>query len=61
MAIINKIEEIKTKQDEVADFLKTIPFSKVDNYVDNNVTDLASAKTLLKKMIKAILWLYKEN
>jgi len=60
MAITNKVEEIRTKQDEVADFLKSIPFSKVDSYVDNNVKNLASAKTLLKKMIKAILLLYKE-
>jgi len=61
MAITNKVEEIRTKQDEVADFLKSIPFSKVDSYVDSNVTNLASAKTLLKKMIKAILWLYKDS
>jgi len=60
MAITNKIEEIKTKQDEVADFLKSVPHSKVDSYVDKNVTNLASAKVLLKKMIKAILLLYKE-
>lgn len=61
MAITNKVEEIRTKQDEIADFLKSVPYSKVDSYVNNKVTDLASAKALLKKMIKAILWLYKEN
>lgn len=34
---------------------------QVDNYIDNNVTDLATAKTFLKALTKVILWLYKRE
>lgn len=61
MGIKDKSSEIKARHDEIVDFLKDIPYSKVSEYVDNHVTSLASARTLLKKMIKAILWLYKER
>ncbi len=60
MAIINKTSELKTKSDEIATFLKDIPYSKVDNYIDQNITSLASAKAYLKKLTKVILHLIKE-
>ena len=60
MAIINKTSELKSKSDEIVAFLKDIPYSKVDDYIDQNVTNLASARTFLKKLTKAVLYLIKE-
>ena len=34
MAITNKTQELKSKSDEIIDFIKTIPYSKVDDYID---------------------------
>ncbi len=34
---------------------------EVDTYIDTNVTDLASAKMVLKLYGKAILWMAKKN
>ena len=60
MVIINKKDELKAKSDEMIDFLKTIPYSKVDSYIDENVTNLTNARTFLKKLTKVILYLIKE-
>jgi len=61
MAITNKTSELKSKSDEIVDILKDIPYSKVDSYIDDNVTNLASAKTFLKKLTKVVLYLIKEG
>lgn len=60
MAIKNKQAELKGRQDEVLDMLKDISYSKVDNYIDNNVTSLATAKAYLKKLTKLVLYILKE-
>ena len=60
MAIINKTSELKAESDEMIDFLKDIPYAKVDDYIDENVTNLASARAFLKKLTKVVLYLIKE-
>lgn len=60
MVITNKTSELKSKSDEIVAFLKDIPFSKVDSYIDNHVTNLQTARTYLKKLTKLILYLIKE-
>jgi len=60
MPVTNKINEEKTKVDEIAAFLKDIPHSKVNSYIDANVTSLATARTYLKKLTKIILYLIKK-
>lgn len=59
MAITNKVNEKKTKMDEVVAFLKDIPYSKVNSYIDNNITTLPKARTYLKKLTKVVLYLAK--
>lgn len=61
MAIKNKTSELKSKSDEIVEFLKKIPYSKVDAYIDKNVTDIRNAKQFLKKLTKVILYLIKET
>jgi len=61
MAITNKTSELKSKSDEIVDILKDIPYSKVDSYIDENITNLASAKAFLKKLTKVVLYLIKEG
>ena len=60
MAIKNKADELKSRSDDVINFIKTIPYSKVDSYIDNHVTNLQTARTYLKKLTKLILFLIKE-
>lgn len=60
MAITNKTTELKSKSDEIVEFIKKIPYSKVDAYIDQNVTDFQSAKVFLKKLTKVLLYLIKE-
>lgn len=47
------LTEIKTS------FLNGLTATQIENYITNNVTDLASAKEVLKKMAKIILMLCK--
>lgn len=60
MAITNKTSELKAKSDEIVAFLKDIPYSKVDSYIDDHVTSLVSARAYLKKLTKVVLYLIKE-
>jgi len=60
MAIKNKIEEVRAKRQEIRVFLENIPYSKVDDYIDQHVNDLKSAKAFLKKLTKVVLYLVKE-
>ncbi len=39
--------------------LKTATAAQIDTYVDNNVTDLASARTMLKRIVKVLAVLVK--
>ena len=57
MAIINKIEEVKSRQTEIDTLLETLTYNQIDTYIDNNVTDLASAKKFLKKLSKIVLYI----
>lgn len=57
MAIINKIEEIKNRKTEIDTILESLTYNQIDIYIDNNVTDLASAKEFLKKLSKVVLYL----
>ena len=42
------------------DILTTLTPATLDNYIDTHVTDLTSAKTYLKRLSKAVLFLYKK-
>jgi len=59
MAITNKVEDLRTKENEFMAIIESIPYSKVDSYIDNNINDLQSAKTFLKKLTKIVLYLVK--
>ena len=61
MAIKNRIEEVRAKRQEIRAFLENIPYSKVDNYIDQHINDLKSAKAFLKKLTKIVLFLIKEG
>ena len=41
-------------------FIHNLTEEQVDNYIDNQVTDLASAKAFLKKLSKIVLHLLKK-
>lgn len=56
MAIVNKVDELQNKQTEILAILQNISYDKVDNYIENKVVDLPSAKTFLKKLSKIVLW-----
>jgi len=61
MAIKNQIEDIKIRHQEIRTFLENVPYNKVDNYIDQYVNDLQSAKAFLKKLTKAVLYILKEE
>jgi len=41
-------------------FINGLTESQVETYIDNNITDLASAKVFLKKLSKVVLHLLKK-
>jgi RecA-family ATPase len=41
------------------DHIRNLTPTQIDTWIDNNVSDLVSAKSALKKMGRAILFLYK--
>lgn len=43
-----------------ASFINGLTETQVENYIDNNVTDLASAKAFLKKLAKVVLYIIKK-
>lgn len=57
--ITNKVEELRGKENEMLSIIESIPYSKVDDYIDNNIKDLKSAKTFLKKLTKIVSYLVK--
>ena len=60
MGIKNKVNEVRSRQQEFLSMLEEIPYSQVDSYIDNNVTDLESAKAFLKKLAKIVLYSIKK-
>ena len=50
-----KLAEMKT--DALIQKVMKASFSEIDTYVDNHVTNLASARTLMKKMLVVITYL----
>jgi hypothetical protein len=40
--------------------LSTLTYAQMDTYIANNITDLASAKTFIKKMARILLFLLKK-
>jgi hypothetical protein len=60
MGIVNKKDQLKAKSNETVAFIKAIPYSKVDAYIDENVTNLQTARAYLKKLTKIVLYLIKE-
>ena len=42
-------------------FIDKLTKEQIDNYIDNNITDLSSAKAYLKKLSKVVLWILKSN
>jgi len=59
VAVINKIQELQDKKNEYLSLLESMPYSKVDDYIDN-ITDLKSAKEFLRKLTKVVLYLVKD-
>ena len=59
MAIKNQKAKLKARQDEVVDMLKSLSYDKVNNYVDSQISDPATAK-YLKKLTKIVLYILKE-
>jgi hypothetical protein len=49
------------KKDYVLSFLDGLTYDQVDQYIDNNITTLATAKEFLKKLSKVILMLAKST
>ena len=60
MAIKNQKAKLKARQDEVVDMLKSLSYDKVNTYIDNNVTNLSTARAYLKKLTKIVLYILKE-
>ena len=55
MAIPNQISQVANKRNEVKDILLDLTYDRVDTYIDNNITSLASAREYLKKLSKVVL------
>ncbi len=51
-------DAIKTVRES---FIDGLTKEQVDTYIDNNVTDLASAKAYLKKLSKIVLYILKQT
>lgn len=49
------------RADNAIQALRTLTPAQVDNYIDTNVTDLASAKTVLKRIVRVIALLARER
>ena len=42
-------------------FINKLNPAQVDTYIDNNITDLVSAKAFLKKLSKIVLYILRNN
>ena len=58
-------EKIKRDKDRKADAIMLILEKKkpyqIDNYIDNNINDIESAKIFLKIITKAVIYLLREH
>ena len=55
------IQEYKLEGiDDFDSLLSTVTPVQIDTYIDNNVTNLAEAKVFLKRLSRAVLFLYKK-
>jgi len=55
-------EEQRTNTDKIRQsFLSGLTENQIDTYIDNNVTDLTSAKNVLKKLSKIIFYIAKKQ
>ena len=54
-------KQVDAKAQMVASDLANKTYAQVDTYIDNNVTDLASAKAVMKKMAKLMLAILKRQ
>jgi hypothetical protein len=55
------VNEISDKEKVALIDLSDVTYNQVDNWIDNQVTDLASAKVVLKKISKIISLLVKRS
>ena len=54
-------KQADAKAQMIASDLANKTYAQVDTYIDNNVSDLASAKTVIKKMAKLMLAILKRQ
>lgn len=54
-------ERLQTEQEFKTHAFRRITPAQAETYIDNNVTDLASAKIVMKKMARAIIYLLKQT
>jgi len=45
------------KNDPILHGLMTATYQQIDNWIDNNVTDLASAMEVFKRLVKIVVYL----
>jgi hypothetical protein len=48
------------KGDAILEQLSTMTMAEVEDYVENNVTDLASAKAFIKKLAKVVAYMSRQ-
>ncbi len=61
MAIKNKANDLKVENDERISFIADLPYSAVDDHVENLFSNLsAEQKAFLKKLTKLVLYLIKK-
>lgn len=52
-------DELQSMRTDLVGFLATMPYDRVETYIDSNVKDLAGARTFLKQLSKAVVCLAK--
>ena len=57
---ITNRKKLDIKKDIRLSFIQDLTPTQVETYIDNNVTDLASAKEFLKKLSKVVLYLTRQ-
>jgi uncharacterized GH25 family protein len=53
--------KINLNNDVLLSAIKNKSFAEIEAYINNNVTNIASSKTVLKGLAKAVLWLIKKE
>jgi hypothetical protein len=48
------------KDDPLWQGLRTATYQQIDNWIDNNVTDLATARDVFKRLVKVVAFLVRE-